>query len=191
MSDIILDIGQCPMIIESDILTLDCVLRLIMTDDTRVVSFLRVGKRRLEIFTKACVKFGLTTVDHTTPNCLILIDDELDFISASKIVKNSSNFIRTQWLSDSIKQNQLLSYQSYRLQAITSSSVKKTSELESKIEIPKERPPVKRERSISSSNSDTDDEPNSKKVFYWLNYLCLIRNFILLAEYQYSTCSTR
>ena len=135
-----------------------------MTDDTKVVSFLRVGKRRLEIFTKACVKFGLTIVDHTTPNCLILIDDELDFISASKIVKNSSNFIRTQWLSDSIKQNQLLSYQSYRLQAISSSSVIETSESASKIEIPQERPPVKRERSISSSNSDTDDEPNSKKV---------------------------
>jgi hypothetical protein len=139
-----------------------------MTDDNislpPVVSFLRVGKRRLEIFTKACVNFGLTIVDYTTPNCLILIDDELDFISASKIVKNSSIFIRTQWLSDSIKQNQLLSYQSYRLDhAIPSNSIIESSV--HKNEIPKERPPVKRERSISSSASDTDDEPNSKKVF--------------------------
>jgi hypothetical protein len=140
-----------------------------MTDDAsppQVVSFFRVGKCRLEIFTKACVKFGLTVVDHTTPNCLILIDDELDFISASKILKNSPIFIRTQWLSDSIKQNQLLSYQTYRLHATPSSSVIETSDHSNKNEIPKERPPVKRERSISSSASDTDDEPNSKKVFY-------------------------
>jgi len=144
-----------------------------MTDDTSlptVVSFLRVGKRRLEIFNKACIKFGLTIVDYTTQNSFILIDDELDFISPNKILKSSSSisspiFIRTQWLSDSIKQNKLLSYQSYILHATPSHSIIETSNPSIKNEILTERPPSKRERSISSSASDTDDEPNSKKVF--------------------------
>jgi hypothetical protein len=148
-----------------------------MTDDISsptIVSFLRVGKRRLEIFNKACIKFGLTIVDNTTQNSFILIDDELDFISANKIFKSSSLsssppiFIRTQWLSDSIKQDKLLSHQSYILHAIPSRSasiITDTSDSANKNEIPKERPPAKRERSISSSASDTDDERNAKKVF--------------------------
>jgi hypothetical protein len=151
-----------------------------MTDDTssppKIVSFLRVGKRRLEIFNKACIKFGLTVVDYTTQNPFILIDDELDFISANKIFKNSSSasstpiFIRTQWLSDSIKQNKILSHQSYILHATTTpsnslSSITETSNPPIKNETLIERPPSKRERSISSSASDTDDEPSSKKVF--------------------------
>lgn len=145
-----------------------------MTEDItlpKIVSFLRVGKRRLEIFNKACIKFGLTIVDYTTKNNFILIDDELDFISANKILKNSLSatltpiFIRTQWLSDSIKQNQLLSHQSYILHA-TSSSITKTLNTPIKIEIITEQLPIKRERTISSSASDTDDESSSKKVFF-------------------------
>jgi len=143
-----------------------------MTDDISpptVVSFLRIGKCRLEIFNKACIKFGLSIVDYTK-NSFILIDDELDFISANKIVKSSSSiFIRTQWLSDSIKQNKLLSHQSYILHGTSShsiSSIKDTSNPSNKNEILTEPPPpLKRERSISSSASDTDDEPSSKKVF--------------------------
>ena len=147
-----------------------------MTDETtarKVVSFFSVGKRRLEIFIKACGRFGLTIVDHTTPDALILIDDELDFISAQKLIKNSpltspAIFIRTQWLSDSIKQNQLLSHQSYVLHATPSPSVSSTIEtppVVNKTEIPKEPPPsFKRERSNSTSASDTDDEKKKKKV---------------------------
>jgi hypothetical protein len=148
-----------------------------MTDDTlppTIVSFLRVGKRRLEIFNKACVKFGLAVVDHTNQNCFILIDDELDFVSANKALKSSSSsspspiLIRTQWLSDSIKQNKLLSHQPYILRATPSRSVSslvEASNSSNKDEIPKERPVLKREHSISSSASDTDDERSSKKVF--------------------------
>ena len=137
-----------------------------------IVSFLRVGKRRLEIFNKACVKFGLPVVEPINENCFVLIDDELDFVSANKALKSSSlspTFIRTQWLSDSIKQNKLLSHESYILRATPSRPVSSSTEtltLSSKNEIPKEQLPVKRDRSISSSASDTDDEPGSKKVFY-------------------------
>ena len=153
-----------------------------MTDDTSpptTVSFLRVGKRRLEIFNKACTKFGLTIVDYTTQNPFILIDDELDFVSAIKVLKSSSSvssspiFIRTQWLSDSIKQNKLLSHQPYIIHAtpsIPAASLTEISNPSNTNEIPTERIiPSKRERSISSSASDTDDEPSSKKVFYQLN----------------------
>ncbi|CAF0756344.1 unnamed protein product [Rotaria sordida] len=144
-----------------------------MTDDTclpQTVSFLRVGKRRLEIFQKACIKFGLTIVDHNQ-NSFILVDDELDFISANKALKSSSLlsspiFIRTQWLSDSIKQNKLLSHQPYILNATISqpiSTITETSNPTNKNEIVIERSSLKRERSISSSASDTDDEINSKK----------------------------
>jgi hypothetical protein len=155
-----------------------------MTDDTSpptIVSFLRVGKRRLEIFNKACIKFGLTVVDYTTQNSFILIDDELDFVSAIKVLKSSSLlsstssspiFIRTQWLSDSIKQNKLLSHQSYIIHAapsIPEASLTETSNPLNKNEIPTEQISLKRDRSISSSASDTDDEPSSKKVFYQLN----------------------
>ncbi|CAF0842679.1 unnamed protein product [Rotaria sp. Silwood1] len=145
-----------------------------MTDDPclpKIVSFLRVGKRRLEIFQKACIKFGLTIVDHNTQNSFILVDDELDFISANKALKSSSLvsspiFIRTQWLSDSIKQNKLLSHQSYILHATIpnpTSSIPETSNSTNKNEILTERPSIKRERSISSSASDTEDEANAKK----------------------------
>ncbi|CAF4945337.1 unnamed protein product [Rotaria sp. Silwood1] len=145
-----------------------------MTDDSclpKIVSFLRVGKRRLEIFQKACIKFGLTIVDHNTQNSFILVDDELDFISANKALKSSSLvsspiFIRTQWLSDSIKQNKLLSHQSYILHATIpnpTSSIPETSNSTNKNEILTERPSIKRERSISSSASDTEDEANAKK----------------------------
>ena len=151
-----------------------------MTDDTSpptIVSFLRVGKRRLEIFNKACIKFGLTVVDYTTQNSYILIDDELDFVSAIKILKTSSLsssqiFIRTQWLSDSIKQNKLLSHQSYIIQAtpsLSTASLTGTSTPSNKNDIPTEPIPSKRDRSISSSASDTDDEPSSKKVYYQLH----------------------
>ena len=160
-----------------------------MTDEISVrklVSFLRVGKRRLEIFTKACHKFGLTIVDHTTPDSLILIDDELDFISAQKLIKNSSLtspaiFIRTQWLSDSIKQNQLLPYQSYVLHATPSPSITESPQIVNKTDILKEPPPsaLKRERSISTSASDTDDEPNSKKVID--NNLLVVLRFSLFS----------
>lgn len=147
-----------------------------MSDDIlsqpKFVSFLRVGKRRLEIFHKACTKFNLTIVDYTTKDCLILIDDELDVLSANKIFKNSSSiiknpiFIRTQWLSDSIKQNKLLSHQSYILHTTipTQTIVTETSNSIVKNEIITESLPRKRERSISSSASDTDDEPTSKKI---------------------------
>lgn len=149
-----------------------------MSDETsirKLVSFLRVGKRRLEIFTKACTKFGLTIVDHTLSDSLILIDDELDLISAQKLIKNISLsspavFVRTQWLSESIKQNKLLPYQSFVLHATFSpspaiSSTRETPPTVNKNEMLNEQPPsMKRERSISSSASDTDDEPNSKKV---------------------------
>ncbi|UJR16148.1 hypothetical protein I4U23_003059 [Adineta vaga] len=136
-----------------------------------IVSLLRVGKRRLEIFNKACIKFGLTVVDHTTQNSFILIDDELDFVSANKALKNSSIlspvFIRTQWLSDSIKQNKLLSHESYILQAAiptrSESSTIETSQAIIKNETIIERISYKRELSISSSASDTDDESSSKK----------------------------
>ncbi|CAF0788590.1 unnamed protein product [Rotaria sp. Silwood1] len=145
-----------------------------MTDDSclpKIVSFLRVGKRRLEIFQKACIKFGLTIVDHNTQNSFILVDDELDFISANKALKSSSLvsspiFIRTQWLSDSIKQNKLLSHQSYILHATIPNptlSIPETSNSTNKNEILTERPSIKRERSISSSASDTEDESNTKK----------------------------
>ncbi|CAF1083819.1 unnamed protein product [Adineta steineri] len=146
------------------------------TSSSTVVSFLRVGKRRLEIFNKACIKFGLTVVDHTNQNAFILIDDELDFISASKALKSSSVlssssssppiFIRTQWLSDSIKQNQLLSHESYILHATPSRSESSLTETVipiKKTEISTEQLSFKRERSVSSSASDTDDETRSKK----------------------------
>jgi hypothetical protein len=167
-----------------------------MTDDTSpptIVSFLRVGKRRLEIFNKACIKFGLTVVDYTTQNSFILIDDELDFFSAIKVLKSSSLlsstsspiFIRTQWLSDSIKQNKLLSHQSYIIQAalsIPEASLPETSNPLNKTEIPPEPISSKRDRSISSSASDTDDEPSSKKVFYQLNSSsCFFLDFSRLA----------
>ena len=163
-----------------------------MTDEIspppETVSFLRVGKRRLEIFIKACTKFGLTVVDHSTSNALILIDDELDFISANKIFKGSSSrsspiFVRTQWLSDSIKQNKLISYQSYVLHAISSQSIISGTELSDppkKNEIPREPPPLKRERSISSSASDTDDESSSKKVFHSVISSCIYQNLMFL-----------
>ncbi|CAF1620047.1 unnamed protein product [Adineta ricciae] len=136
-----------------------------MADDSssspiKTLSFLRVGKRRLEIFQKACLKFGLTVVDHIAQNAFVLIDDELDFVSASKILKSSTNstptFIRTQWLSDSIKQNRLLSYQSYVLKAAPCPILPSVTETSDRIHF-------KRERAISSSASDTDDEQNLKK----------------------------
>ena len=160
-----------------------------MSDETSIrkfVSFLRVGKRRLEIFTKACTKFGLTIVDHTTSNSLILIDDELDLISAQKLIKNVSLsspaiFIRTQWLSESIKQNKLLPYQSYILHATSSSSssIRETPPTVNKNEMlnqlpPPPPPPTKRERSVSTSASDTDDERNFKKVIDHLKNLLMI-----------------
>lgn len=165
-----------------------------MTDETtsspvKTVSFLRVGKRRLEIFQKACVKFGLTVVDHTAQDAVVLIDDELDFLSASKAVKNSTNstptFIRTQWLSDSIKQNRLLPYRSYVLQTAPCpipSSITETSE----------RIHLKRERAHSSSVSDTDDEPSSKKVDNSIEMVlrtCL--TLLPLEPTRYSTNSAR
>lgn len=150
-----------------------------MTDDhllPKTVSFLRVGKRRLEIFQKACAKFGLTVVEHNAQHSTILVDDELDFISASKAIKISSFasppvFIRTQWLSDSIKQNKLLSHQSYTLQANLPTPTPPVTETHSQsdnIEGTTQRSSVKRELSISSSDSDTDDESNAKKVFFCL-----------------------
>lgn len=160
-------------------------LQALMTDEIsarKIVSFLRVGKRRLEIFTKACSKFGLTIVDHTTPDSLILIDDELDLISAQKLIKNSSLatppiFIRTQWLSDSIKQNNLLPCQSYVLHTTppSTSSINEAPQIVNRNETLREPPPsFKRDRSISTSASDTDDEPNSKKVIVYLNNLFVI-----------------
>ncbi|CAF2100482.1 unnamed protein product [Rotaria magnacalcarata] len=145
-----------------------------MADDISlptVVSFLRVGKRRLEIFQKACIKFGLSVVDHNSHNSFILIDDELDFISASKALKSSSFssssiLIRTQWLSDSIKQNKLLPHQSYILHANlpqSVSSVIETCNSSNRNETITHGSSIKRERSISSSASDTDEESNSKK----------------------------
>ena len=136
-----------------------------MTDSrasANLVSFLCVGKCRLEIFRKACLKFGLTVVDHHVGQALILIDDELDFLSACQALKSSSSsvtFVRTQWLSDSIKKNELLSHQSYILRATLPTKV--TPVLS---EQPAPAPPEKRERSVSSSASDTDDERSSKKV---------------------------
>lgn len=141
-----------------------------MTDSrasANLVSFLRVGKCRLEIFRKACLKFGLTIVDHQAGQALILIDDELDFVSACQALKSSSSsstvtFVRTQWLSDSIKKNELLSYQPYILRATLPTKV--TPAL---TEQPAPPPvPPKRERSVSSSASDTDDEPSAKKVTF-------------------------
>ena len=102
-----------------------------MVRNSTSVSFLRIGKRRLEIFNKACIKFGLTVVDHTTQNSFTLIDDKLDFISPTKALKSSSSspvFIRTQWLSDLIKQNKLLPYQSYILCATPSQPVPSLTE---------------------------------------------------------------
>ena len=150
-----------------------------MTDDIclpTTVSFLRVGKRRLEIFHKACLKFGLTVVDYTASNSFILIDDELDFVSANKALKSSLSlsslspvFIRTKWLSDSIKENKLLSHQPYILQANLSHTVSspiETSNSPNKNVFVEQALCMKRERSISSSASDTDDEPSSKKVIH-------------------------
>ena len=145
-----------------------------MTDalSPSVVSFLRVGKCRLQIFHKACIKFGLTVVDHTTPNPFILIDDELDVLSARQVLKNSATsasspvFIRTQWLSDSIKQNNLLSHQSYILNTNPIRSTPVACDVPSASAEPDvsiERPVLKRERSVSSSASDTDDERCSAK----------------------------
>jgi hypothetical protein len=146
-----------------------------MTDaaSPAVVSFLRVGKCRLQIFHKACIKFGLTVVDHTTANPFILIDDELDVLSARQVLKNSATsasspvFIRTQWLSDSIKQNKLLAHQSYILNTnpIRSTSVAcDVTSASTDLDASLERPVLKRERSVSSSASDTDDERRPTKV---------------------------
>ena len=137
---------------------------------SRYVSFLRVGKRRLEIFSKACGKFNLNIVDHNSENALILIDEELDLGTTSKTLKNaaSSTFVRTQWLSDSIKQNQLLSHESYIVHLTLSkpsSSITETLASVKKTETSTvDRLPLKRDRSLSSSASDTDDECHSKKV---------------------------
>ena len=146
------------------------------SSSSRPVCFLRVGKRRLEIFSKACAKFKLDIVDLNTENALILIDEELDLGATAKALKNaaSSTFVRTQWLSDSIKQNQLVSHESYAVHMASSrpSSSSASSVPESLVSSQKmeksvvEPPPLKRERSVSSSASDTDDECHSKKVAF-------------------------
>jgi hypothetical protein len=133
------------------------------------VAFLRVGKRRLEIFHKACNKFGLNIVDCTTDNVLILIDDELDLVSACKTIQRSSTstLVRTQWLSDSIKQNQLLSHHSYIVQTLYPSrsilpSCTQMCTSSNRLEpSTRQQMCVKRERSTSSN---TDDESNAKGV---------------------------
>ena len=114
------------------------------------VCFFRVGKCRLEIFRKACRKFGLTVLEQHSEHALTLIDDELDVLSACQALRGSAlTLVRTQWLSDSIKKNELLSHQSYVLRA-RPALVEPTP------------PPAKRERSLSAS--DTDEEPAAKKV---------------------------
>ena len=143
-----------------------------MTDASSptVVSFWRVGKCRLHIFHKACTKFGLTVVDLTTTSPFILIDDELDVLSARQLLKNAASppvFIRTQWLSESIKQNQLRSHQSYILDTNPSRSTSVACDRPSAstdVDVSLDRPVSKRERSVSSSASNTDDERCSNKV---------------------------
>jgi len=163
-----LDIDRCPIMfsIYSNFITIYIVI--LMNSTIRTVSFLRVGKRRLEIFHRACSKFNLVVLEQPTADCCsILIDDELDYLSASKIIQNfklstTPILIRTQWLSDSIKQNQLLSHQSYIVHAVPiHSKEEKVTSAANKVV---EQSQLKRERSVSSSNSDTDDERNPKKV---------------------------
>jgi hypothetical protein len=120
------------------------------------VCFLRIGKGRRDIFNKACQRFGLIVVETGSKCDLILIDDEVDIHAPGK-VSTDAVFVRTQWLSDSIKQGHLLAHQPY-INTTPCPSKRSTDGSRSSSILP-----LKRERSSSSSLSDTDDESSTKR----------------------------
>ncbi|CAF0964735.1 unnamed protein product [Didymodactylos carnosus] len=82
----------------------------------------KIGKGRLDVFKSAFKQFQLTLCESTnySQEPYVVVDDEFDVKSVLKIlnirdISKGPVIIRTKWLTDSLKEKKLLSYQDYTL----------------------------------------------------------------------------